>query len=421
MGWVDFSSEHRNRVKTVIDLLSTPGVLDELGIGVIRDTFSDCLFPGISTIQTRAKYFLVVPRIIRDYEQMPDRQRRRTSLEDYLSEQEKQVRIRLVQKYGKAERLGIVGVTFGTRADRDVLRQPSSIYWNGLRAFGIIKTDLSLAEFCRKYSGHRPPLSMLLAETLEERGDDVDIDDIARGPIATLPKDDDWLNRLVITLSKSEAEFLHQQMAASKPDSLLGQILMNERALDEFLALHENASFDEFVDLPFVARLPTRLRDVIRLANRFWEILSGAHIRYNCLLQERFGQKSRRRELETEWSQWIDRMKSFPWGAWDTTAIWELMADNRSEIRAWTHRFIEEWIQTARKLPSDTAVFDKIVIQQERDNKRSRARLRPDNPDEQVGDWIGIRYLDYRLSQARRIIDDIHTAEIGKVVASAGF
>ena len=53
----------RDRVKSVIDLLSTPGVIDELGIGVIRDVFSDSLFPGVSRIQTRDKYFLTIPRI----------------------------------------------------------------------------------------------------------------------------------------------------------------------------------------------------------------------------------------------------------------------------------------------------------------------------------------------------------------------
>lgn len=41
-----------------------PGTLDELGIGSIRDTFSDELFPGTSTIQTRARYFLFVPWIM---------------------------------------------------------------------------------------------------------------------------------------------------------------------------------------------------------------------------------------------------------------------------------------------------------------------------------------------------------------------
>jgi hypothetical protein len=57
VGWIDFSSEHRDKVRTVIDLLKTQGVVDELGIGIIRDSFADRLFPGVSTIQTRAKYF----------------------------------------------------------------------------------------------------------------------------------------------------------------------------------------------------------------------------------------------------------------------------------------------------------------------------------------------------------------------------
>jgi hypothetical protein len=57
LGWIDFSSEHREKVRTVLDLLATPGVLDELGIGVVLVSFADRIFPGISTIQTRAKYF----------------------------------------------------------------------------------------------------------------------------------------------------------------------------------------------------------------------------------------------------------------------------------------------------------------------------------------------------------------------------
>ena len=48
IGWIDFSSEHRDRVRTVLALVAEKGVVDELGIGVLRDTFA----PGISTIQT---------------------------------------------------------------------------------------------------------------------------------------------------------------------------------------------------------------------------------------------------------------------------------------------------------------------------------------------------------------------------------
>ncbi|HJZ58585.1 MAG TPA: DUF6361 family protein, partial [Gemmataceae bacterium] len=71
----------REKVKTVLDLLGVPAVLDELGIGAIRDSFSDTLFPGISTIPTRVKYFLTVPRILRDDERLPLHVRRRRSAE----------------------------------------------------------------------------------------------------------------------------------------------------------------------------------------------------------------------------------------------------------------------------------------------------------------------------------------------------
>nr|WP_288913835.1 DUF6361 family protein [uncultured Lachnoanaerobaculum sp.] len=28
-----------------------------MGIGIVRDAFANCFFPGTSTVQTRAKYF----------------------------------------------------------------------------------------------------------------------------------------------------------------------------------------------------------------------------------------------------------------------------------------------------------------------------------------------------------------------------
>lgn len=58
LGWIDFSKEDRQKAFDVINLLSEQGAVDELGIGVIRDAFANYFFPGTSTIQTRAKYFL---------------------------------------------------------------------------------------------------------------------------------------------------------------------------------------------------------------------------------------------------------------------------------------------------------------------------------------------------------------------------
>lgn len=422
LGWIDFSSEHRDRVKTVLDLLATPGVVDELGIGVIRDAFSDVFFPGITTIQTRAKYFIVIPRILKDYEQLSDRERRHLSLADYLSQQEKRCRIRLVQKYGNKANLGIIGVSFGTREDREVQRQPSSVYWNGLREFKIINTKLSLAEFGYRYGGHRSPLKMLLEETREERGDDTDADDIAASPITRLPKAEDWLNRLSITLSATEGEFLHQMIVANQPDSLLGRIMMDDHALDQFLALRENATFDELANLPFVAHLADhRLRQIIRLAKLFWDLLLGAHVRYNYLLQERFGEEALRREYARQWSDWRDSMRTFPWDEWNTKTLWEMVTNNGSQIKTYTRKFVDGWIDLVKRLPLKNSDFDSCVIKQEGANKRAHARLDPDNQDAQVRGWTGIKDLNYRLPKAWRIVDDIHRAKTAKADVSAGF
>ena len=67
LGWIDFSAKDRSKVLNVLDLLSESGTLDELGIAPVRDGFADLFFPGTSTIQTRAKYFLMVPISLRTW------------------------------------------------------------------------------------------------------------------------------------------------------------------------------------------------------------------------------------------------------------------------------------------------------------------------------------------------------------------
>ena len=198
--------------------------------------------------------------------------------------------------------------------------------------------------------------------------------------------------------------------------------MMDDRALDQFLALRQNATFDELADLPFVAHLVNSgLRQIVRLAKLFWDLLFGAHIRYNCLLQERFGEEALRREYTRQWSEWRDSMRTFPWDEWNTGIVWEMVSNNGSQIKSHTRNFIEGWLDLARRLPSKNSDFDNWVAKQERANKRTRARLRPDNHDVQVRGWIGIEALNYRLPNAWRIVNDIHRAETGRADARAGF
>lgn len=66
LAWLDFSDDEQRRARELLRFFSERETRDELGIGTIRDALSDALFPGISVIQTRARYFLFVPWLFQE-------------------------------------------------------------------------------------------------------------------------------------------------------------------------------------------------------------------------------------------------------------------------------------------------------------------------------------------------------------------
>jgi hypothetical protein len=91
--WLDYSEHERRKMLDVIDLFREHDTVDELGVGSVRDAFADLLFPGTSTIMTRARYFLIVPWIYErlerqrvDSDKIADRARRaETELIDVIN------------------------------------------------------------------------------------------------------------------------------------------------------------------------------------------------------------------------------------------------------------------------------------------------------------------------------------------------
>ena len=63
LSWIDFDENERQRVRGIIALFEEKEARDELGLGPIRDSIADHLFPGTSTIQTRLRYMFFVPWI----------------------------------------------------------------------------------------------------------------------------------------------------------------------------------------------------------------------------------------------------------------------------------------------------------------------------------------------------------------------
>ena len=139
LGWIDFSKSERSKILAVLDLLGEKGVLDELGISPIRDGYSNLFFPGTSTIQTRAKYFFIVPYAFRDLEfnnQYDYFKLKKT----FNNTEEKCAHIFLDNN---PDENGVIGKRSIQRGGW-VSRTPASIYWAGLRKYGIFKGKMSI-------------------------------------------------------------------------------------------------------------------------------------------------------------------------------------------------------------------------------------------------------------------------------------
>ena len=65
-GWVDQDDKQRRAMLSVVELFKEAGTVDELGIGSIRDTLAEALFPGTSVLLTRARYLLLIPWLLQE-------------------------------------------------------------------------------------------------------------------------------------------------------------------------------------------------------------------------------------------------------------------------------------------------------------------------------------------------------------------
>ena len=123
-------------------MLQVRGAVDELGIGQVRDAFANHFFPGTSTVQTRAKYFLIVPYILQEavtgkYGSDVSKILQRIDIEEM-----KCGRLLYQKAQDEGNNPGSVGI-IGARVlpDKWVARKPSNIYWNGIRTYHIFKQE----------------------------------------------------------------------------------------------------------------------------------------------------------------------------------------------------------------------------------------------------------------------------------------
>ena len=265
LGWIDFSKTERNKILSVLDLLSQDGTLDKLGIAPVRDGFSNLFFPGTSTIQTRAKYFFLVPYALKELELSEETNPNKILRE--LNEVERECGEILLEQ-NKNEN-GIIGKR-SLQNGKWVKRTPADIYWAGLRKYGIFTGgNISLTEYVRAACALKKQKATLTKlgnrndSAEENETDDKNAGNLFKMQFWKMPLyNDNWYDEFDMRLTKDEGTFLKEQIILTCPNTILSYILENN--MTEILEL------DSFGDLSaIIDKFPQEMQDDYYLSLAF--------------------------------------------------------------------------------------------------------------------------------------------------------
>ena len=320
LSWLDTSREDQQRMRELLKLFSDTESRDELGIGQVRDAFSDLLFPGTSVLQNRARYLLIVPWC---YQEAQRRGLRGDRLVARVDRNERKVIAALL---GGSDTEGMIG----RRAGVAVRTLPSNIYAVALKEYGI------------RIGADDPAPNRRLAEadelTERSRGS---WHPTLPGPPANFPQEVEGGLRL----HPDEARWLRERILDAVPGTLLAYLLEPEHRPGS----EGDAPWDE----PVALAAPEPIGSLVRDAQRFSLAMHGAALLYNLLIAERYERAglseheqpaARYRDRLSEWSDLMSAEPSLK--GWDRSGMWTLLIEKNSRIstNVKARQFIERWL-----------------------------------------------------------------------------
>lgn len=391
LSWLDFSSWDRERALDIMAQLREKDTRDELGIGTVRDAFADRLFPGTSTLQTRARYFLFVPWT---YRKLESRHTHSAAFADKARKEELAL-CRALLESGEVQ--GVIGRV----ADRELQRLPSSIYWRGLGSWGLRVHARGQTEHHRAldrwYRSLAASARILKGDEAEQRFDS-NWDPMLPEPPTDFPDGVDF------SLTGEEAQYLFDKISSRHPDTLLQRMLLQSHTVSD-----ERYPW-EWTGLKAV---PAQVRQLVGHASCFARVMAGAVALYNLMLADlrtdRFDVDAYRQNMD-EWA--LDLSGSgADLGAWDLRAFQALLDDFGVTKGKLTRTFIEQWIQIVLTRDPASLADDKevraLIGRRELHLKGGLARLRGGRALELWGGSSGLGMLNYRWHKVRQIVADI--------------
>ena len=390
LAWLDYSETDQRRAREILAPFLVRESRDELGLGRIRDTLSDTLFPGTSFLLTRARYLLFVPWL---YREGARRGHGGPKLTQWVQRHERQL-IGALHRGG--DHAGLIGLFAGAA----VRILPSSIYWNTLRRFGILRREGTEGQVAGLRQISRPQ---------DEATEFLEHSDSVWAP-STPSAPDDFFDYEIcnFTLTQDEATWLAERIVDAVPDSLLQFLVMRGKRQSS----NARYAWDE----PEAAAAEGPVRDALDEARRFAIAMHGAALLYNLLLAERAeevrlsGHEGRRDQYKSRLDEWQEDFQEINAGAWDLNGLWALVGTQGRPAALPTRSFVCEWVDLARESggrPADDGRARELIRRREHLQKRGQARLSNDKLMRQWGGASGSGRLNFRWPVVRRILNEI--------------
>jgi hypothetical protein len=377
-------------MREIVNLFSERESRDELGVGQVRDALSDTLFPGTSTLLTRARYMILIPWCFvaagRGGAAADSRARRVEDNERSL--------IAALKADGDEEGL------LGRVAGRGLKNLPSSLYWVALRQFGILSSPTLSSQDAIE----------LGTPVLKE---DDEGDGAPKGAwSSTLPGVPDGFPQATqggFRLSSSEAAWLQERIREGSEGSLLAHLADSRPDSDSQAPWYDSAALAAIGE-PKV---------VLDHAELFSFAMNGAALLYNLLLAERYEELKfdtidapvdRYRERLARWQEDRDRL-SQRLATWDRRDLWRVVLLRNPHVAAGSRRFVDDWLDLTISFPEDlqgSRQSREFIGRREASHKRSQARL---TNEKLLASWqgsSGAGALVFRWPQIQRILGDLH-------------
>jgi len=396
LTWVDHDPAARERSLRILALFQEKESRDELGLGGIRDSFADQLFPGTSTIQTRLRYMLIVPWIYTRLE------KQRVPPAEFAARADKWERALVTPLLASDDRSGVFGVVAG----KGLKRLPSSVYWGGLGAWGIRLIDLSQDQYHRQIGTiyRRRDIQAALERERARTKDDIDTAP-EDGTLTWHPRlpgpPEGFPSKLDLSLTKEEASFLLDRLQCSHPQSFLAYLALHSQPVDtEFPWLHPDwASFRE------------EHQELLTHARRFSELMHGAALVYNLALAELRPWTEKVAEYRQQLAHWAASLDLGDLYSWYLPRLWELTLGRGHTITPATQLFVERWLEMVLSEPArlaDSAEASDLIRRREMSLKKARSRFSNRRALEQWSGASGLARLKYRWPTAQVFLRDLY-------------